>query len=48
MNKYEIVFCDEVDHESIDECIASFLEYLKECVENEDVSAFGIYKIEDK
>jgi hypothetical protein len=47
MIKYEITFRDEVEHENIDECVASFLEYLQECVENGDVSAFGIYKLEE-
>ena len=46
MNKYEIVFRDEVEHKDIHECIDAFLDYLNECVKNNDVSAFQFYKLE--
>jgi len=45
MPMYEIVFRDEVKHESMDECIEVFLEYLQDCVRNGDVSAFQFYKL---
>jgi len=48
MKKFEIVFRDEVEHESMDECIDVFLEYLKDCVETGDVSAFQFYELEDR
>lgn len=45
MPMYEIVFRDEVEHESIHECIDSFIDYLNECVKNGDVSAFQFYRL---
>jgi hypothetical protein len=40
MNTYEITFRDEVEAETDEQCYEQFLNYLRECVENEDVSAF--------
>lgn len=44
--KFEIHFHDEVEHESLEECIESFQMYLIDCVQNHDVSAFQFYKLE--
>jgi len=46
MKKFEIVFRDEVEHESMDECIDVFLDYLRDCVRNGDVSAFQFYVLD--
>jgi len=45
--KFEIVFRDEVEHESLDECIDEFIEYLTECIRNGDVSAFQFYELKE-
>lgn len=46
--RYVITFLDVVEHESMDECIEEFLEYLKECVEMGDVAGFGIEEEDDE
>jgi hypothetical protein len=48
MNKYEIVFRDEVEADSLDSVYDNFLEYLADCVRDGDVSAFQFYKLEDE
>ena len=45
MTKYEIAFRDEVEHDNLDDCVESLIDYLQECVQNRDVSAFGIYQL---
>lgn len=47
MKKFEIVFRDEVEHESIDDCYEAFLDYLADCVRTSDVSAFQFYQMEE-
>lgn len=48
MRKYEIVFRDEVEAESIHEVYDNFLEYLADCVRCGDVSSFQFYSLPDK
>lgn len=48
MRKYEIVFRDEVEAESIHEVYDDFLEYLAECVRCRDVSAFQFYSLPEE
>jgi hypothetical protein len=43
MAKFEIVFRDEVEHDSMEDCYDAFLEYLADCVRDGDVSAFQFY-----
>jgi hypothetical protein len=46
MAKYEIVFRDEVEADSIESVYDDFLEYLADCVRDGDVSAFQFYSLE--
>jgi hypothetical protein len=48
MKKYEIVFRDEVEAESIHEVFDDFLEYLADCVRCGDVSAFQFYSLSEE
>ena len=47
MSKFEIVFRDEVEHESIEECYNTFLKYLADCVRDGDISAFQVYQLKE-
>lgn len=47
MKRFEIVFRDEVEHESMDECIEAFMDYLADCVRDGDVSAFQFYTLKE-
>jgi hypothetical protein len=45
MAKFKVTFFDEMECENEDQCIDVFLDYLNECVRNEDVTAFKIEQI---
>ena len=45
MPKYKVTFTDEIESESEIGSYDALLNYLKECVINEDVSAFNFEKI---
>ena len=45
MTKYEITFRDEVEAETDEQCYEQLLDYLRECVENEDVTAFAFVNL---
>tara|TARA_R100000231_G_scaffold40614_2_gene35429 strand:- start:1697 stop:1852 length:156 start_codon:yes stop_codon:yes gene_type:complete len=47
MKKFEIVFRNEVEHESIEDCYEAFLDYLADCVKTGDVSVFQFYQMEE-
>ena len=44
---FEITFRDEIEAETEEQAIEWLFEYLNNCVRNEDVSAFGIYKLKE-
>lgn len=43
----EIVFRDEVEHDSMEDAYDAFLAYLAECVEAGDVSTFQFYELKN-
>lgn len=45
MAKYEIVFRDKVEADSIESVYDDFLEYLADCVRCGDVSSFQFYEL---
>jgi len=40
--KYKVTFMDIFESEDLEKCYEQLLDYLTECVENKDVSAFQI------
>ena len=44
--KIEIVFRDEVEHDSMEDAYDAFLAYLAKCVEEGDVSTFQFYEMD--
>lgn len=46
--KFELTYRDEIEAENQDEAVEWLLQYLFDCVKNEDVSAFQLFKLEDK
>jgi hypothetical protein len=48
MPKFEISFIDELEAGNEEEAIEWLFQYLNNCVRNDDVSAFNIYKIKEK
>ena len=47
MPKFEISFRDEIEAEAEEQAIEWLFQYLNDCVRNDDVSAFGIYKLKE-
>tara|TARA_R100001510_G_scaffold33261_1_gene29749 strand:+ start:5756 stop:5911 length:156 start_codon:yes stop_codon:yes gene_type:complete len=47
MKKFEIHFHNEVEHESIEECIDTFKQYLAKCVDTGDISVFQFYELKE-
>ena len=47
MPKFEITFRDEIEAETEEQAIEWLFEYLNDCVRNDDVSAFGIYRLKE-
>tara|TARA_R100001143_G_C3258942_1_gene86885 strand:- start:377 stop:538 length:162 start_codon:yes stop_codon:yes gene_type:complete len=48
MPKYEVTFLDHFEAVNEDAVYDDLLAYLKECVDNGDVTAFGVYKLPNK
>ena len=48
MNKFKVTFVDIFEAEDESKAINDLLSYLKECVEMEDVTAFGFEEIKDE
>ena len=42
---YEITFRDEFPATSLEDCYDDLLDYLRECVENQDVTAFNFVNL---
>ena len=47
LKRFEITFRDEIEAETEEQAIEWLFEYLNDCVRNEDVSAFGIYRLKE-
>lgn len=48
MPKFEICFKDELEAKNEEEVIEWLFEYLNDCVRNDDVTTFNIYKMKEK
>ena len=47
LKRFEITFRDEIEAETEEQAIEWLFQYLNDCVRNDDVSAFGIYKLKE-
>ena len=48
MPRYEIVFRDEVECDSEEQCYDYLFEYLQRCIEYRNTSAFQFYKLKEE
>ena len=48
MPRYEVVFRDEVEADSEDQCIDKTFEFLQRCIEYRNTSLFKLYKLKEE